>query len=84
MFTIKLIHRPKDGLSLDRVRAVSALSYSTKVILTEAGSFSHHVFECEDYKENQYSWDIVEDVIIYVENLAGKTIGRYHYSAPVG
>ncbi len=77
MFTVKLFRRPEDGLSLDRSVGVSAVSYSTEVNKDENGNFLSHRFECEDYKGNCYSWDIVGSTRVFVENVAGKTIASF-------
>lgn len=80
MFTVKLFRREDDGLSLDRTKGVSAVSYRTEVVKDKEGNFLNRRFECEDYKGNVYSWDIVGSTRIFVENVAGKTIASFHES----
>lgn len=80
MLTVKVIRNcnAEDGLSLEKTTTISAVNVKTDYHVDEKGNFQNHYVMVEDFKGNVYSFDVVEDTRIFVENMTGKTVQAYH------
>lgn len=76
MLTVKIVTKSTDGYSLNSTRVISAVATEADYWIVDNEPV--HYVAIEDYKGNNYEITLDSNVVIYVENLAGKTVTVYH------